>query len=176
MATIYNNRTLTAGYEYDPTAIRLSGTWGNLLFSATLTNGVVPPFLGAQIGINYLWSSVDLGASPITKDLVVGSGRQGVICDGLAQAVTVRTAKAANPNSSTSNYLYVWLDHDNLNQPVNLTLTVDSIASNIVFDSGSNIRYTPGKGLQVFNTATGLWHTLLCVGNNPTLAFDNGQV
>ena len=40
---------------------------------------------------------------------------------------------------------------------------------------GGNARYVSTSGWQIFNFTTNLWHTLLCVGNPPTIAFDSGS-
>lgn len=41
---------------------------------------------------------------------------------------------------------------------------------------GTNARIIAGKGLQLYNFDTGLWHTLLCAGNPPQFGFDAGQL
>jgi hypothetical protein len=40
---------------------------------------------------------------------------------------------------------------------------------------GTNARIGIGKGLQIQNPDTGLWHTLLCTGNPPQLGVDAGN-
>ncbi len=40
---------------------------------------------------------------------------------------------------------------------------------------GANARIALGKGLQIFNPDTGLWHTLLCTGNPAQLGLDAGN-
>lgn len=62
----------------------------------------------------------------------------------------------------------------NLNNAFSWTGSQGSINSTLVLGS-SNARYTNNVGWQFFNPTTGLWHTLLCIGNPPTLGWDAGQ-
>jgi hypothetical protein len=45
-----------------------------------------------------------------------------------------------------------------------------------IYFPGTNARIVSGKGLQIFNSDTNLWHTLLCVGNPAQLGLDAGQI
>jgi hypothetical protein len=40
---------------------------------------------------------------------------------------------------------------------------------------GANMRLNPASGLQIFNPATSLWHTVLIANNPPQLALDSGS-
>ena len=54
-------------------------------------------------------------------------------------------------------------------------LTLGALTGSILFGSNTNVRYTDGAGFQFYNTTTGLWHTLMCIGDPPDIMWDGGQ-
>jgi hypothetical protein len=56
-----------------------------------------------------------------------------------------------------------------------------NVTSNAAYLTGSiaagstNTRYDRTKGWQFYNFTTAKWHTLLCVGNPPVIAWDSGN-
>jgi hypothetical protein len=184
--TIYASKTLAATPEFDATAVRISGAWYSTQFIVTLTNGSIPPYAGRQITLNYLITDTDLGATPSVTGLA-STGRAVVVTDGIASSVkktsiTVPTRDQDSISYSYSSsvtagqYLYVWVNHDDLGQPVNLAAIGDSIqTSGVVFDADANVRFVTGKGLQLYDKDTGLWHTVLCTGTSPAISLEQGQ-
>jgi hypothetical protein len=162
---LITNKTLAATYEYDANAIQVGGGWTSPTFTVTLVNGTNPPAQGAEVSINYLITSSNL---PLTSSgLIAGSIRQNVVVDGNSGSTTIKTINPYNSNlfdfesntnlNLTGNYLYIWISHDNLYNPVTLSV-VGSSTSN-----GSSFIYS--------NTTTGLSYNLQCVNNPPQLAW-----
>jgi hypothetical protein len=76
-------------------------------------------------------------------------------------------------NSGLSGSLYT--TGSNLYQQINLLSGYCNEIFAPLSGSGGNTRYVYTSGWQFFNSTTNLWHTLLCIGNPPTFAFDSGS-
>lgn len=46
---------------------------------------------------------------------------------------------------------------------------------NLTYMLGTNTRWKPGYGIQIYNSTTELWHTILCINNPAQFAYDDGM-
>lgn len=173
--TIFNNRTLTARYEYDATASRFNGNWTIPSFQVAQTNGSLTPGQGASITLYSFISSVDLGATISTAGLT-GYYSTSFPVTGAVNTTTTKVIPGSTSeitSSPTGAYLYAWLSHDQLTNPCTLTVYASpSIVTGV--DTGANLRYTPGVGLQWYNPDTGLWYTKGVTNDPPQDTWSTG--
>lgn len=166
-SSIFTAKTLAALFEYDSTAVQLAGPWSSFTLDYTFTNGSISPALGSEVIIYYLVSNTDLGATPSTLGLSA-TGRYDTSVGSSNKSGSV-TLPICSDDLVVGQYLYIWVSHDNLNQPVTLSLTVTPIITNPVISDG-NLGTTltlqasdDGNPMYLHVTSTGVtsWNTIL---------------
>ena len=84
-----------------------------------LTNGVVPPVAGRQVQVYYVFSSqnLDISTADVAGILRTSAYTTAVATRNVASAVV---GSVSIPVPLTARYLYAWVTHDNLGQPITL--------------------------------------------------------
>ena len=162
--------------QYLPTLVDLSTAgWVGLSLQIELTTGTSIPTPYKPLHICYAFSNTNLGSPPN----VSGITSYQTLCVFPSYSASSNSIFSSEPIIITGSYLYIWINNsESLNAPLTISISVNqvvpSMANTNMTLGNSNVRFVADTGWQFYDTDDGLWHTLLCVGSPPSVAFDAG--